>query len=214
MSEPDIAPIDLASMLAARLCHDFINPAGSIVNGLDLLAGSPAGDVAGAAMEMIDGGARRLLALIAFSRVAFGAGEEMFGKDSLEALARGVFIDARPTLEWSVEIPALGGAAARTLLGLVRIAADSLALGGVARARAASRGGAVDLRLDALDPRAKLHPEVLRGIGGEARGEGLSGRWAPAYFVHALVARASGAVTVEVNADGIAFTATLPESAA
>ena len=208
MTEADIAPIDLASMLAARLCHDFVNPAGSIVNGLDIRAASP--DMAGAAMEMIDGGARRLLALIEFSRVAFGAGEETFGVDALETLARGVFIDARPTLDWSVEAPALGGAAARTLLNLVRIAADSLALGGIARARATMRGGGVALRIDAIDPRARLYPEVLGGLGGEGRGEGLSGRWAPAYFVHALVTRAGGEVTAEAGPAGVAFTATLP----
>ena len=210
MTDADIAPIDLASMLAARLCHDFVNPAGSVVNGLDILAGSPAGDMRLAAMEMIDGGARRLLALIEFSRVAFGAGDEIFATRALETLARGSFSDLRPTLEWSVEAPVLAGPAARTLLNLVRMAADCLALGGGARAWGASRDGKIHLGVDAVGPRAKLHSEVLGGLKGEERREGLSGRWAPAYFVHALVARAGGEVAAEVNDAGVAFRAILP----
>ena len=146
VTPPD--PLDLASTLAARLCHDFVGPAGSAVAGLDILAGSPTEDLRGAAIEMIDESVRRLLALIVFSRVAFGAGDEMFDSGALETLARGLFAGLRPTLDWSVEAPVLGGAAARTLLNLVQIAADALALGGLARARAELRGGKTHLSLN------------------------------------------------------------------
>ena len=80
MSSNPVSQSDLASALAARLCHDFVGPAGSAVAGLDILAASPAEDMRGAAMEMIDDSARRLLALIVFSRVAYGAGEHAAGQ--------------------------------------------------------------------------------------------------------------------------------------
>lgn len=201
---------DLASALAARLCHDFVGPAGSAVAGLDILAGSPDADLRGAAMEMIEESARRLLALIVFSRAAFGTGDEVFDAGALETLARGVFAGRRPTLDWSVEAPTLGGPAARTLLNLVRIAADALAVGGMARVRAEVRGGRTHLGIDAIGPRARLHPEVLAGLTGEARGEGPAGRWAQARFVHAMVAAAGGEVAAKPGEAGIAFTAVLP----
>jgi len=210
MSSNPVSQSDLASALAARLCHDFVGPAGSAVAGLDILAASPAEDMRGAAMEMIDDSARRLLALIVFSRVAYGAGDEVFDAGALETLARGVFAGLRPTLEWAVEAPALGGAAARTLLNLVQIAADALAVGGVARAWAEVRDGKTCLGVDATGPRARLHPEVLAGLSGEARGEGPRGRWAQARFVHAIVGPVGGEVGARTGEDEITFWAIFP----
>jgi len=205
-----LAAHELASKLAMRLCHDFAGPAGAIVSGLDMLAGAPSAELKGAAEEMIDASGRSLLALVTLSRVAFGVGDEVFDTDALEALAGGLFSDLRPTLDWSVEAPTLAGPAARTLLNLVQIAAEALALGGVARAWANLRGGKIHLGVDALGARAKAHPEMLAGLRGEAPGEGLSGRWVQAYFVHLTVAAAGGEVTAEVGEPGIRFTATLP----
>ena len=205
-----LAHEELAARLAARLCHDFVGPAGGIVSGLDLLAGAPAAEVKGAALELVDAGARKLLALITFSRAAFGVGGEIFDTGALEALARGLFSDLRPTLDWSVEATSLAGPAARTLLNLVQIAADALALGGVARAWAAPRAGKIHLGVDAVGPRARLHREVLNGLKGEPRGEGLSGRWVQAYFVHAVVATAGGEVVCAEGEAGVRFTASLP----
>jgi histidine phosphotransferase ChpT len=202
---------ELASKLAMRLCHDFAGPAGAIVSGLDMLAGAPSVGLKGAAEEMIDTSGRKLLALVTFSRVAFGMGDEVFDTGALEDLAGGVFSELRPTLDWSVEAPALAGPAARTLLNLVQIAADALALGGVARAWAAPRGGKIHLGVDALGARAKAHPEMLGGLRGEALREGLSGRWVQAYFVHVMVAAAGGEVTGEVSETGIRFKAVLPQ---
>lgn len=210
MTGADIAPIDLASMLAARLCHDFVNPAGSVVNGLDILAASPDGDLAREAMEMIDEGARRLLALIEFSRAAFGAGDEAFAAGRLETLALGVFAPLRPTLDWAVETPTLSGPAARTLLNFAGMAADALALGGVARAWSELRDGKTFLGVDGIGPRATLHPEVLAGLTGAARSEGLGGRWARARFVHATVAEGGGEAGVTTGEAAITFWANFP----
>src|SRR5450432_328390 len=163
---------DVASKLAMRLCHDFTGPAGAIVSGLDMLASAPSVNIKGAAQEMIDTSGRKLLALVTFSRVALGLGDEVFDTGALEDLAGGLFIDLRPTLEWSVEASSLAGPAARTLLNLVQIAADALALGGVARAWASPRGGKIHLGVDALGSRAKVHPEMLEGLRGEPLRQG------------------------------------------
>jgi histidine phosphotransferase ChpT len=210
MSGATLAHQELASRLAARLCHDFVGPASAVVSGLDVLAGAAAGDLRAAALEMVDTGARKMLALITFSRVAFGLGNEVFETGALQALAGGLFSDLRPTLDWSVEATSLRGPAARALLNLVEMAADAVAMGGVARAWAAPHGGKIQLGVDAIGPRTRMHPEVLDGLRGEPIGEGLSGRWVQAYFVHVMVAAAGGEVTAVTNEAGIRFTATLP----
>lgn len=210
MSDPRAAHLELASRLAARLCHDFVGPAGGIVSGLDMLAGAPPGELRDAALEMVDVGARKLLALITFSRVAFGRGDEGFDTGALEGLARGLFSDLRPSLDWSVEARSLAGPAARTLLNLVQIAADAVAVGGNARAWAGLSGRTVHLGVDALGPRAKLLPQVHSGLKGEPPGEGLSGRWAQAYFVYSTVAAAGGEVGAQAGEAQISFTATFP----
>ena len=33
-----IAPVDFASLLCSRLCHDLLSPVGALNNGLELLA--------------------------------------------------------------------------------------------------------------------------------------------------------------------------------
>ncbi|MDQ2859898.1 MAG: histidine phosphotransferase family protein [Pseudomonadota bacterium] len=64
--------------------------------------------------------------------------------------------------------------------------------------------------VEAVGPRARLHPEVLAGLNGAARGEGPGGRWAQARFVHAIVAAAGGEVGARTGEAGITFWATLP----
>lgn len=210
MLDDAISHQELASRLTARLCHDLVGPAGAVVSGLDLLADDPTADVSGAAMEMVDAGARKLLAVIVFSRVAFGLGQEDFDTGVLKVLARGLFSDLRPTLDWSVEATSLPGPPARTLLNLVQIAADALPAGGVARAWATAHGGKVQLGVDAIGPRPRLHPEVQSGLRGEPRSAGLSGRWVQAYFVHTMVAAVGGEVVAAASDTAISFKATLP----
>lgn len=211
-AKPDAArpAEELAARLAARLCHDLIGPANAIVLGLDLLAQSDAGEMRDEALEAAAAGARTLTDLLTFSRAAFGVGEERFATAKLEILARGVFADLRPRLEWTVEAPALDAAAGRALLNLVQIAAGAIAVGGVVRARARCDVRRTVVAVDAIGPRAELYPEVVAGLKGEAFGEGLGGRWAQARYLHALVDAAGGGVAARVHEAGILFEAVLP----
>src|SRR5690606_37174334 len=63
----------LAALVAGKMCHDFISPAGAITSGLDLLKDPSAQDMRDAAMGLIEASAAKMVALVAFARVAFGA---------------------------------------------------------------------------------------------------------------------------------------------
>jgi histidine phosphotransferase ChpT len=201
---------ELAARLAARLCHDFANPAGGIQSGLDFLADPDSPIPREEALALVQECARTLSAQLAFARVAFGAGEEIFAAGGLERLARPLFEAIRPSLTWLVEEPELPGAPARVLLNLVQMAGAALASGGEVWAAAGSSEGGWRLSVDAVGSRAKLHPEVQEGLEGRPRSEGLAGRWVQGAFVHAMTASAGGSVSVSADADTVRFTAILP----
>jgi histidine phosphotransferase ChpT len=207
-----VRPAELAAYLAARMCHDFISPASAIVSGLDLLDDPSAQDMREEAMSLISASARKLADLLAFSRVAFGASAsaETFDVRDLEKLARGVFQHMRAELEWAIEPPAVNKPAARTLLNLAQMTGAALPTGGTARIRAVQEGDSIAIAAEATGPRARLRPEVLRGLQGQAPGEGLHGHWVQAYYVHLFLGDAGGRVFADVGEERVVFAATVP----
>jgi histidine phosphotransferase ChpT len=212
-SEP-VAAADLAAQLAARLCHDFISPASAIVSGLDLLEDPTAADMRDDAMNLIAASAKKLVSLLAFSRVAFGASAsaESFDARDLEQLTRGVFDHVRPDLDWAVSAPVLNKPAARALLNLAQIGASALPTGGVAKVFANVQGDAYLLGVEAQGPRARLRPEVAAGLRGEKLAEGLGGHWVQAYYLHALLKAAGGGVDAIAEDERVVLRARAPAS--
>ena len=194
-ADPVGAP-ELAAQLAGRLCHDFISPASAIVSGLDLLDDPSAADMRADAMNLIEASAKKLVALLAFSRVAFGASAtaENFSTEDLRRLTEGIFDHIRAELDWAVEIPALNKPAARALLNLAQIGGGALPTGGKARISAIEQGGEILMSVEATGPRARLRPEMLDGLHGRALGEGLGGYWVQAYYLHTLLKATGGRV--------------------
>ncbi len=205
--------LTLAARLAARLCHDFISPASAIVSGLDLIEDPEQQDMREEAMMLIASSARKLAALLSFSRIAFGgsAASESFDVRELERLTRDVFDHARAELVWSAQCPSLGKSAARALLNLAQIGSTALPVGGQA-AVAATQGpkGDVLLTLDATGPRARLRPEAIDGLNGHPFGEGLGGQWVQAYFLRSVVDAAGGSLEVQVEDEAVRIRIALP----
>ena len=109
-----------------------------------------------------------------------------------------------------MEPPQLSKPAARALLNLVQLAAGALAVGGEARASVSIGEDRAEVIVEAAGPRARLHEEVAVGLRGEPLGEGLSGRWVQAYYLHGLVKSAGGTVTAVAGEDRVSFRAMLP----
>lgn len=205
---------DLAAQLAARLCHDFISPASAIVSGLDLLEDPTAADMRDDAMNLIGASAKKLVALLAFSRVAFGASNsaETFDTRELEKLTRGIYDHVRPDLDWAVTTPTLNKPAARALLNLAQLAAGALPTGGVAKIVAGEQGDFILIGVEAQGPRARLRPEVVAGLKGEKLAEGLGGHWVQAYYLHALLKAAGGSVDHAISDERVMLRARAPTS--
>jgi histidine phosphotransferase ChpT len=183
-----------------------------VVSGLDLLEDPSAQDMREEAMGLISASARKLTDLLSFARVAFGASAsaETFDVRDLEKLARGVFAHMRAELEWSVETPGVNKPAARALLNLAQMTGAALPTGGTAKIRAVQEGSAIAIAAEAVGPRARLRPEVLRGLQGQPLGEGLHGHWVQAYYVHLFLQDAGGRVFADVGEERVVFAATVP----
>lgn len=203
---------ELASYVAAKLCHDFVSPAGAVVSGLDLLKDPGAQDMREDAMGLIEASAAKLVAMAHFARVAYGAATsaETFDAEDIRKLADSVFEGLRPTLDWSSEVSTFTKPQARAVLNLAQIAGGALAHGGVARLRIAPQGS--DLVLEAVSegPRAKLKAEVSTGLAGETLTEGLAGQWIQPYWLHSTVVEAGGSLSFEAMEERVEIRARMP----
>ena len=207
-----IAPVELGAHLAARMCHDYISPAGAIMSGLDLLEDPSAQDIREEAMTLIATSAKKLVDLLSFDRVALGASTaaETFGVDQLETLANGVFSHGRSQLAWNVLPRTLPKPAARTLLNLVQIGLGALPTGGVATVTVAEEDGGYTLSIDCAGARARLRPAVIDGLEGRRLQEGLAGLWVQAYYLRQLVDGAQGTLEHAVFEERVLVTVKLP----
>jgi len=206
-----VTGVQLAAHLAARMCHDFMSPAGAIVSGLDLLDDPTAQDMRDEALTMIAASARKLLALLTFDRVAFGGSSavENFDSRELERLTRDVFSHGRSTLEWSVGPESLPKPAARVVMSLAQIGAGALPIGGVAAITVVA-GGDLEISVRATGTRVRLRPEVADGLNGVPLGEGLSGHWVQAFFLRSIIDAEGGSLNVAVDEEAMSVQARLP----
>ena len=207
-----VGAAELAAQLAGKLCHDFISPTSAISSGADLLDDPSAQDMREEAIGLITASARKLVALLAFARVAFGTSQtvETFDARELETLTRGVYAHVRADLDWQVAVPSLNKAGARALLNIAQIAAGALPTGGTARLTADARGEELFVEAECRGPRARLRPEVVTGLAGDPLTEGLGGQWVQAYYLHTLVDAAGGRLGFEVGEELVRLRARVP----
>jgi histidine phosphotransferase ChpT len=207
--------VALAAQLAGKLCHDFVSPSGAIVSGLDLLRDPSAQDMRDEALGLIESSARKMVAIIHFARVAFGASStaEQFDSRELEQLTRGVFAHIRAALTWNVEPSVLEKPAARALLNLAQLGGGALPTGGDAVVTVTRRDGELAMTVDSRGPRARLKAEVVTGLRGEALTEGLSGQWIQAFWLFECVRDAGGRLEHELSENCVIIRVVLPEDA-
>ncbi|MBW8304875.1 MAG: histidine phosphotransferase [Brevundimonas sp.] len=201
----------LAALVAGKLCHDFISPAGAISSGLDLLKDPTAQDMRDDAMGLIEASARKMVALVAFARVAFGASTsaERFSGAELGDLVAGLLEGGRATLDWRAEGGDYSRAQARALVNLAWLTAAALPSGGVA-AITTRRGESLEVAGVAEGPRARLKPEAVAGLAGQPRAEGLPGQWIQPYWLWLTARDAGGSLEVLAEEGRVALTVHMP----
>lgn len=203
---------DLATLVAAKLCHDFISPAGAIVSGLDLLNDPSAQDMRDDAIGLIDQSARKMVALVHFARVAFGAAttSERFDGRELQGLVAGMTEGGRSTVDWQVDDRSFSKPQARALVNLAYLTAAALPAGGIAVVTGREDDGALVLEGVAEGARARLKPEAAEGLAGRPLSEGLQGQWIQPYWLWLTVKEAGGDLRVVAEEARVVLTARMP----
>ena len=211
---PDAARevVHVASLLASRLCHDLVNPVGALNTGLEVLEGEQDAEMREHAMSLIKESAAKTVALLTFSRLAFGASGEWEGTiDAGEAgaLSRALYAFSKADLHWDVAPGPLSKAQARTLLNLVLIAERCVPRAG-STVRAEADGARVTVT--ATGARAKLSDDLTAALSG--RTDTLDAKATPAYLAHLLAAASGGSVSASLSegadANSIVFEASVP----
>ena len=202
----------LAALIAGKLCHDFISPAGAISSGLDLLRDPAAQDMRDDAMGLIEASARKMVALVAFARVAFGAAtsSERFSGAELGELVSGLTEGGRATLEWAVTDISYSKARSRALVNLACLTMAALPSGGVATITTRTDDTGLVIEGRAEGNRARLKAEAVAGLAGLPLSEGLPGQWIQPYWLWLTVHDAGGSLAVEATEGRVALTARMP----
>ena len=208
-----LSPHDLATQLVGKLCHDFISPAGAIMSGLDLLEDPSAQDMKQEALNLIAASAKKMVTLVHFARVAFGAAStsEAFNGGQLEKILGDVFSTMRAELDFAIPADTVfQKPAARTLLNLGLLAGNSLPTGGKATLTAVASDDGLTLIADAAGPRARLKAEAVEGLKGLPLGDGLNGQWIQPHWLWSTVHEAGGTLDFTVEPDHLVLTVKLP----
>lgn len=191
-------PVDLASLLCSRLCHDLMSPIGALNNGIELLADETDPEMREKCLELLADSARASANKLKFFRLAFGAaggfGEEIDTREAETAL-EGLFgPERRIELGWVVSDEKLPKDAVKLLLNLAMLAGDALVRGGHLDVGAERRGDEIELAVRAEGPRILLDP-ALREMLANGGGDGpIEPRAAGAWLAHNMITSAGGTV--------------------
>jgi histidine phosphotransferase ChpT len=209
----NVDPVEFASLLCSRLCHDLLSPVGALNNGLELLADEHDPEMRQRCLDLLAESARASANKLKFFRLAFGAaggfGDSVDTREAKLAI-EGLFGDNnRVQIGWLVEDATLPKTAIKVLLNLALIAGDALVRGGQLDIGAEARDGDVEIVVRAEGPRIVLDPELRAALTAKGDNE-LTPRAAAAALASALVTDAGGTVRVsEPDAAVLVFGATL-----
>ncbi len=174
LAEVTIPAMDLAALLASRVCHDIISPVGAIANGLEVLDEEDDESMREFAMDLIRKSAKQASAKLQFARLAFGAsgsaGAEIDMNDAGVVVSRYLERE-KANVDWRVASPLLPKTHAKLLLNLVHLGAQSIARGGTLIVTADRDGDTTAMQLSAEGERAKFpaaaRDVVLSGVAPE-----------------------------------------------
>lgn len=210
------SPLDLASLLASRLCHDMLSPVGALSNGLELLREEKDPEMRRRCFELLEQSAKASADKLKFFRLAFGAaggfGDMVPVAEARELITALLGDSGRIELAWAVAGETLPKAAVKTLLNLAAIGIEALVRGGTLEVGAELRNGSSEIVIRAAGPRIAFDETIGRALDGSLPPAELSSRTAPAAMLHQLAASTGGGLQWHLGDDALVMGAVLPQS--
>ena len=211
----DSSQLDLASLLASRLCHDMLSPVGALSNGLELLREEKDPEMRRRCFELLEQSAKASADKLKFFRLAFGAaggfGEMVPVAEARELITALLGDSGRIELEWAVAGETLPKAAVKTLLNLAAIGIEALVRGGTLEVGAELRNGSSEIVIRAAGPRIAFDETIGRALDGSLPANELSSRTAPAAMLHQLAESTGGGLQWHLGDDALVMGAVLPQ---
>ena len=126
--------LELAQLLASRICHDLISPVAAVNNGLELLEDDDDADMRERALELVMDSAKVASAKLQIMRSAFGAGKtlaEQSSQDDLWILLKPISEKNNIAFEWTqLNKEYFSRNESRLLLNMLLLACEALPRGG------------------------------------------------------------------------------------
>ncbi len=208
------SPIDLASLLCSRLCHDLLSPVGALSNGLELLAEEKDPEMRKRCFELLEQSAKASADKLKFFRLAFGAaggfGDHVSVNEARALVDALVGANARVSANWMFGVDSLSKPAVKTLLNLALIGLDALVRGGTLDIGAEVRDGNTEIVVRAAGQRIAFDATIGQALEGTLPAQELASRTAPAAMIQQLAASIGGHIQVHVTAESLVLGAVLP----
>ena len=206
--------LELASLLASRLCHDMLSPVGALSNGLELLAEEKDPEMRKRCFELLEQSAKISADKLKFFRLAFGAAGgfgDMVGVEEPRALVDALASNnARVSVNWALGVAAMPKPAVKVLLNFALLGMEALVRGGTLDVGAESRGGASEIVVRAAGPRIAFDQAIGAALEGNLGDDGLTSRNAPAFMLYQIAARQGGGLQFALTDDALVLGAVLP----
>jgi histidine phosphotransferase ChpT len=215
MTEPTTAvaldALDLAALLASRVCHDVISPVGAINNGIEVLEDESDEEMRKIAMGLVKKSARQASVKLQFCRLAFGAagsaGAEIDTGEA-EKVAHNYVESDKVTLTWSGPRILLPKNKVKLLLNLVMIALSAIPRGGTVKVEIAGEAPAVRFLVTAHGLNARIPPAVPDLVRGVPHGGVVDGHAIQPYYTGVVARAAAMDVDLRMAGDDVLIEAT------
>ena len=199
---PKLSALDLAALLASRVCHDIISPVGALANGLEVLDEDQGEEMHQFAMELIQKSAKSATAKLKFSRLAFGAsGSAGASIDTGEAqdVVELYMAGEKADMTWEGVRSLVPKNRVKLLLNLVLISLGAVPRGGKIAISIDGEGDDATFSIRCTGPKARVPSEFLDMLNGVVEDEMTAHAVQPYYTV--LLANESG-LSLSATADG------------
>lgn len=197
--------LDLAALVASRVCHDVISPVGAIVNGLEILEDEKDENMRAFAFDLIKKSAEQASARLQFCRIAFGAAGSAAAQLDLgdaEQVARGFVVDQKTSLVWEANRQLLPKNIVKLLLNLVLVATTTIPRGGEIKVTSEGEGETTSFAIVTTGVSARVPANVLGLLAGRAPEDRVDAHVIQPFYA-GLVARAANmTVTIEAEIEG------------
>lgn len=200
-----LSDIDLAALVASKICHDAIGPMTAIGFGLDVLDEDDEDDEQRQnAQAMIRNGIGAITAKLQYARLAFGAagssGHQIDAAEVESVARRYVESDGKYRLDWSATPAALPKNNVKLLLNLVAIGLSTVPRGGTVSVLVEGEGDKYRFTLRCVGEKARIPAGVEDLIAGTPADD-VDARSVQPYFTGRVAKAVQAGVSLAMEGD-------------